>query len=105
MQHVNLVFRQGEKGPILVVPAAMNDLTDFMVEELALRGQRTPLRKKFQRTDRVVNAFEPAVGRLMRESSICAMPPRNEGGFTAGHDPGQVRVSGPVAQASVSLRA
>ena len=62
MKDVNLVFRDREKNPVLVLPAAVKSLTYFGTEKLAFRCQRTALGVHFQRANLVVQAIEPAVG-------------------------------------------
>ncbi len=66
VQNVNLTFAHGEKYPVFVLAATMENFTDCCIEKFALWRERTAFGKKFQRTNRVVKAVEPTPGGIWR---------------------------------------
>src|SRR5258708_4267386 len=62
VQDMDFFFRHGEKDSIFVLSPTVKNLPNFRLERFALRRERAAFGKSLQRTNRIVDAFEPAFG-------------------------------------------
>ena len=61
MQDVNVAFARGKENSELVLTPTVKNLSYFSPKEISLWGERTSLRKSFERSNDIVKTIEPAL--------------------------------------------